>query len=760
VSLRGGLRWAFVAVLTACTLPGSNPGVAQYLVPFPIVFVSRQIPPRGSVYWDVPRDLPGVGAWSRFRPAAPGRLLVREPDGRIRTLVNGGSPSASSLHLIDVNAPDVSYDGRTIVFAGLPDGPHDQAPGSHPGAWRLYAINVDGTGLRQITRSDQQLDMAQFGTPGQYLRDYDDTDPTWLPDGRIVFSSTRWPAFAQYSGVRATNLFVVNADGSDWHRITSERNGADRPLIDPITGKIVFARWWRNHRFGTDDLSTVIDPKGGYAQREGLTVNRSDHAGGPDALWRNFWQIATINPDGSELALWAGAFRSEPDNHFYGGAFSDSGELYGNFFPMFNMSEASGFGGIRRWVRGPGLGVPVAGVTSLTQDYVSRGNPTSYGIYKGTYAAEPEVLPDGRLVVGWADDVMQDYGLFSMNPDGSARVPLFDLPESAEVRPRTIRARPLPPVLTERATRRTGRLPPTSDPATFFRDGTFVFHALNVYANAPVDTDIVSAPAVGSAGSIRFFLDHQRTSPGSFPNLDWPILLATVPVSAEGMVRHEAPAGVPLFEQLRTSAGTVPLTPGQYRTDGAAHVAGMNYSSAGVVARCVGCHAGHSMMAVPATDEQARWTNLAPGAAVTVSSTRDAARNRSLIDRRALKGEVWRFWASQREQTSNQWVLLVFPAPILVRNVRLYNPRHDPETSTDLSVQATRVTLYQDDAASRVAAVALTGPLSVTGTDVPFRDVRARAVRVLIEDVTGHFEGMQSVSLAEVEVIAAGDVSR
>src|SRR6516162_9475041 len=49
-----------------------------------LVFVSRQIPPNGSIYWDVPRDMPGVGPHSRFRVAAPGRLLVREADGTIR----------------------------------------------------------------------------------------------------------------------------------------------------------------------------------------------------------------------------------------------------------------------------------------------------------------------------------------------------------------------------------------------------------------------------------------------------------------------------------------------------------------------------------------------------------------------------------------------------------------------------------------------------------------------------------------------------
>src|SRR5690348_9865090 len=67
----------------------------------PLVFVQRQIPDRGSIYWDAAKDLPGVGAHSRVRPAAPGYLRVREQDGSMRTLVDGANPTAASFELID-----------------------------------------------------------------------------------------------------------------------------------------------------------------------------------------------------------------------------------------------------------------------------------------------------------------------------------------------------------------------------------------------------------------------------------------------------------------------------------------------------------------------------------------------------------------------------------------------------------------------------------------------------------------------------------
>jgi len=227
-----------------------------------IVFVSRQIPPNGSIYWDKTNDLPGVGPHSRFRIAAPGQLIVRYMDGTQNILIDGSQPTAATLNLIDVNAPDVAYDGTQIVFAGLPQGEYDAGPLNNPSAWRLFVINVDGTGLRQVTFSDQQRDMLRFGSAEGQLIPYDDFDPAWLPDGRVVFASTRWPSIAQYSATRTSDLYVVDADGANLHRITAERNGAERPIVDPLTGKIVFARWWRNHRFVAKTLETITDPAG------------------------------------------------------------------------------------------------------------------------------------------------------------------------------------------------------------------------------------------------------------------------------------------------------------------------------------------------------------------------------------------------------------------------------------------------------------------------------------------------------------------
>ncbi|MCK6585583.1 MAG: hypothetical protein L6Q49_20975, partial [Anaerolineales bacterium] len=43
-----------------------------------VVFVSRQIPGNGSVYYPQGGSMPGVQPYSRFQVAAPGKLIVRE----------------------------------------------------------------------------------------------------------------------------------------------------------------------------------------------------------------------------------------------------------------------------------------------------------------------------------------------------------------------------------------------------------------------------------------------------------------------------------------------------------------------------------------------------------------------------------------------------------------------------------------------------------------------------------------------------------
>ncbi len=195
----------------------------------PIVFASRfEVSSAGS---------------EPVRKATIGRLLLLEEDRPPRVLVSANSRGTPFWTPKDVLDPDVSYDGRSVLFSGYSE---------REKSWRIFEVGVDGTGLRQITESDRSMALSRYGTLSTTFDDYDDLDPCYLPDGRICFVSTRYPGIGPNHRVRSTNLYVMNSDGADLHRITTERFGADTPAVDPATGQIVYARWWRSARHPSD----------------------------------------------------------------------------------------------------------------------------------------------------------------------------------------------------------------------------------------------------------------------------------------------------------------------------------------------------------------------------------------------------------------------------------------------------------------------------------------------------------------------------
>lgn len=69
--------------------------------------------------------------------------------------------------------PDLSYDGKTIVFAWTENKEHKWIY-SKSTCFHVFKVNVDGSNLVQLTDGDTN-----------------DFDPCWLPDGRIAFVSER-----------------------------------------------------------------------------------------------------------------------------------------------------------------------------------------------------------------------------------------------------------------------------------------------------------------------------------------------------------------------------------------------------------------------------------------------------------------------------------------------------------------------------------------------------------------------------------------
>jgi len=166
-----------------------------------LLFVKRHMFRPTHIYTEVSDGpfLPGGGIFV---------LSPVHPDGEVTMLFD----AASGI----VRDPDVSFDGKRVLFSYRP---------SEDGYYHIFEMNVDGSGLRQITDGS-----------------FHDLDPFYLPDGRIGFTSTRCRSRALCFWVRAATLFVMNADGSDVQPLTANNVNEFTPQMLP-DGRILYTRW-------------------------------------------------------------------------------------------------------------------------------------------------------------------------------------------------------------------------------------------------------------------------------------------------------------------------------------------------------------------------------------------------------------------------------------------------------------------------------------------------------------------------------------
>ena len=683
------IRSSFVFAALALVLAGGDGLASESHLPdatgLPsLVFVVRQ---------SSAGIIPGFGLFGRTN-AEGGRLLIRDKGGRVRALL----PEA---HLFDVSDPAVSWDGRRIAFAAT----------VHPdSAWRIYVVGADGQGLAPVTKTDRNLDLSPLGAtiPSRYRR-YDDFDPCWLPDGRIVFASTRFPQTSQEQQQPVSNLFVVRSDGKDLQRITSERNGGEEPTIDN-TGRIVYSRWFFNPYRAT----TQGDP--------GWTLDRAKAA---PADTVNHWQLVSIFPDGDRIEFAGGELGAHHRPAAYQPAVLKDGRIV-----AVDSDEGS--------LSGPG-GVPTLVVFGKTLGEAPREIGPTSGV-----SVAPSVLPDGRILYSYADLDMRPQRLttFSFGPlrrsfrlevmrtDGSRREWVLDVPGEDVLDAVPLVKRKVPPVIGPQGgiDDPAWTLPVTRLDQVRRGDDTFRFDCLNVYLTGPVDSPFPDAPRIAKGARIRFFAALARPEAATG---DTVVLVRDAKLEPSGAV-HESdiPGDVPMFEQLVDENGKLMRS-----AHGPAHVPGSNFSRIGSGTKCVGCHEGHSALPVPKNNYEAKWFNASTSATPTVSSGTGAS---ELIDRRA-KGTVG--WVADGPQ--GQWARLEWPLAVEARSVVLYassNPRHA------LHVRECQLVFFRD---GQEVGRASAGDVKAGGTRIDFPPVRLDALEVRPTRVTGG-----AVALAEIETIA------
>lgn len=691
---------------------------------YPVVFASRNMVQGGSIYYQQASLLPGMGPYSRTLIVG-GKLLVREANGTVRVLVDS-TMSFSGIRLIDVSDPCVYWNASKIVFAGVEN---------RDSSWRIYEIRADGSGFKKITYTNRNVSLAQFGPIAYKFVKYDDVDPCYLPDGRICFSSTRYPALSQYTAKRVTNLYIIDSTSQNLHRITTERNGADEPTIDPISGKIVYSRWWLNI-----DHPSILTQSG--ITRDSALAVTNDIA--------NIWSAAKIRPDGEGLAFYAGTGNWRLGQMNYRPSILSDGRMLSLFTPDQSVTHTSGSTGIRLFETGNGYGTHVIGVNPATmQLYIN--NPPSYGTMQPPYACDPVELPNNQIVISYTTNVEnQDYALYTVNLNGSGLTLLYDTPGKMDLNADVLLPKTVPPVLIDGVTDVASELPPTSDPSTWFKDGGFRFDCVNIFTNGSVDLPMQDAPPITRFAKMKFFMSFQRQdSTGQ----DSAIYFSDIPVFHTGQVALDfAPANVSMFEQVVDSSGLVL----RGSTGQVAHVIGMNYGQPGTGTKCVGCHSGHTQIQAPPTISEAAFFNTSTSAAVTQSSflfINDSLQypGKRVVDRKARNDSLRVNWIAAG--SNNEFVNLTWSVPVEVRRITLYDIRNNPANNTTIQVTDCEIFCYYNG--TEVGHIQSTGPINENGTDIFIPGIpKINEVKVIVKSFTGLINGVSRSGLAEVETNA------
>ena len=143
-----------------------------------------------------------------------------------------------------IRDPNVHYDGQKILFSYRPGGSE---------TYHLYEIDIDGSGLRQLT-----------GGPDN------DIEPIYLPDGGIMFCSSRCHRFVPCWRTQVAVLYRCDGDGGNIRMMSNNAEQENTPWMLP-DGRALFMRWE-------------------YVDRNQLTYHH---------LW-------TVNPDGTGVMVYFG----------------------------------------------------------------------------------------------------------------------------------------------------------------------------------------------------------------------------------------------------------------------------------------------------------------------------------------------------------------------------------------------------------------------------------------------------------------------
>jgi hypothetical protein len=338
-----------------------------------------------------------------------------KPDRReVLTFTPGGdllyrelaSPSASVRNVTDsftggegdVRDVEVSYDGNFLLFSmRAPDIP-DADPEDQP-TWNIWEYDITARKLRRIIPADVNAESGQ------------DISPHYLPDGRIIFSSTRQQAAKgilldegkqQYTALDenrneyAAVLHVMNSDGSDIHQVSFNQSHDLDPLVIS-SGEVVFSRWGN---MGSQDAISLykMHPDGSELQ---LVYGAHSHDTGTNNNDVQFLQPRELKNGKLLTVLLPRVQLPTPDPDIFIEIIMDGGDLV-------EIDVANYIDNTQPTVANQGILAGPAQKSAVINNVFTDGTISPGGLFRSAWP-----LHDGtnRVLVSWSQCRLQDNNL-------------------------------------------------------------------------------------------------------------------------------------------------------------------------------------------------------------------------------------------------------------------------------------------------------------------------------------------------------------
>jgi len=442
-----------------------------------------------------------------FRPGSA--LCLLEMDGlfgRVRTLID--DPDGV------IRDPDVSYDGRRVLFAWK--------RGDRTDDYHLYEMTVADGEVRQLT--------AGLG--------FADYEPAYLPDGHIVFNSTRCVQTVDCWWTEVSNLYTCDGDGRYLRRLSFDQVHTNYPTVTP-DGRVIYTRWDYSDR--------------GQIFPQGLFQMYPDGTGQTAIYGNNSWFPTTI--------LHA---RAIPGTEKIVCVFSGHHTRQKGWLGILDPTKG------REENRGAQLIAPVRVTEAVHVDkYGQQGDQFQY----------PYPLSETAFLVTFKPaGAKRPFALYFMTRDGRRELLAWD-PKIFCNQPAPLAPRPKP---TLRA-----RVPD-------YREETGVFYVQDVYEGpglAGIERGTVKrlrvvalefrAAGIGRNGSRGPAGGALSSTPPACRNGAWDVkrVLGSTPVYEDGSACFRVPARTPVYFQALDSGGRAVQTMRSWAT-----------LQPGEAFACVGCH--------------------------------------------------------------------------------------------------------------------------------------------------------------------------